>query len=93
MNAKTKMCAVIGLVLIVGFACGYLFAGAAAPAPQAKEVVVEVIAYSTGSTGGVIVYDENYTVQMDKDQIQFGVDIPFVKEKHVGSWAVKLHNI
>ena len=93
MNATVKMVAVIGLVLIAGFACGYLFAGATAPVPQAKAIIVEVIAYSSEPIGGGIVYDQDYIVQMDKDQIQFGVDIPFVKENHVGSWAIKLHNI
>ena len=94
MNATVKMVAVIGLVLIAGFACGYLFAGATAPVPQAKAMIVEVVSYSSDSAGEMIVVtDENQTIPVDTAGIQFGTNTTFVRENKIESWGITLHNI
>ncbi|MFA5378750.1 MAG: hypothetical protein WC455_23565 [Dehalococcoidia bacterium] len=94
MNATVKMVAVIGLVLIVGFACGYLFAGATAPVPQAKAIIVEVVSYSSDSSGEMIaVTDDNQTLSVDTAGLQLGTNTTFVRENKIESWGITLHNI
>jgi hypothetical protein len=94
MNAKTKMCAVIGLVLIAGFACGYLFAGVVAPASQMKEVGVELSAYASTPSGELIVVSvQNYTFPMGTAGLQLGTNTTFVRENKIESWGITLHNI
>ena len=90
MNATVKMVAVIGLVLIAGFACGYLFAGATAPVPQAKEMIVEVIGYSNENP---LVSDQNYVISVDNSSLQLGTNTTFVRENKIESWRIFLHNI
>ena len=94
MNAKTMMWGVIGLVLIAGFACGYLFAGATAPVPQAKAMIVEIVTYSSDASGEMIVVtDDNQTIPVDTAGIQFGTNTSFVRENKIESWGITLHNV
>ena len=94
MNATVKMVAVIGLVLIAGFACGYLFAGVVAPASQMKEVGVELSAYASTPSGELIVVSvQNYTFPMGTAGLQLGTNTTFVRENKIESWGITLHNI
>ena len=95
MNATVKICAVIGLALIAGFACGYLFAGATAPAPapQAKAMIVEVVSYSSDPAGEMtVVSHDNYTLSAETDGLQLGTNTRFVRDNKIESWGITLHN-
>jgi hypothetical protein len=94
MNATAKICAVIGLALIAGFACGYLFAGATAPMPKASEIGVELSAFSSSPTGELIVVStENYTFRTDKERLQLLTNSTFVRENNIESWSLLFHNV
>jgi hypothetical protein len=94
MNATVKMVAVIGLVLIAGFACGYLFAGATAPVPQMKEVGVELSAYSLTPAGELIVVSvQNYTFPMGTARLQLATNSTFVRENNIESWGLTFHKV
>ena len=94
MNATVKICAVIGLALIAGFACGYLFAGATAPVPQAKAMIVDVASYSVDSQGEMIpVTEYNRTIPVDNGMLQLETNTTFVRDNRIESWGIVLHNV
>ncbi len=94
MNAKAMLCVTVGLALIAGFACGYLFAGATTPMPKVSEIGVELSAFSSSPTGELIVVStENYTFPVDIARLQLGTNTTFVRDNRIESWGIVLHNV